>query len=497
MGFMKRAYLYITRKKGKSALLFAVLLIMATFVLTGLSVGGASKLAQENLRKSLGGEFSLAVNYSQENPYNSAARVVDVDEPDSRGGNNIQAYTKMPISQKEIDAIMGIDGIDSYDAKKEYFINVEDIDYFPGSVPVDSNMKDMAKAWIIGNTAETSYFRSGSLTLTEGSHIGTQDSHAVIISKDLAELNGLSVGDILSLPGRNERVDRDTLYLSGENIVKVEIVGIFEITDPMLENGRTAEIASQHDMLENKMFFDMNSFRELIPGYPVGFDNVVFNVNDPVQLDGILSRVKAISSIDWRAFVLGVNNQTYLQASAPLEKLDGLIASILAIIAIVSALILSLILTMWAKSRIHETGIFLSVGIGKMVIIGQYLTEALIIAVLAFGLSFFTSNMVAEQVGNSLLRQEIQQATQYEEMQADNTDDEDYATSFSFAGESNEGNISETANSVEDTRISVAIGVYNLIQLYLFGFAIILISVGVSGTTVMRFKPKEILSKMS
>ena len=57
MNFLKRAMLYVTRKKGKSIVLFCILLIMATFVLSGLSIGKATKQAQQNLRQSLGGSF--------------------------------------------------------------------------------------------------------------------------------------------------------------------------------------------------------------------------------------------------------------------------------------------------------------------------------------------------------------------------------------------------------------------------------------------------------
>ena len=57
MGTVKRAFLYVTRKKGKSVLLFFVLLIMATFVLSGLSIEKASQAEQKNLRQSLGGVF--------------------------------------------------------------------------------------------------------------------------------------------------------------------------------------------------------------------------------------------------------------------------------------------------------------------------------------------------------------------------------------------------------------------------------------------------------
>ncbi len=38
MSIFKRAFLYVTRKRGKTILLFTILMIMATFVLTGLSI---------------------------------------------------------------------------------------------------------------------------------------------------------------------------------------------------------------------------------------------------------------------------------------------------------------------------------------------------------------------------------------------------------------------------------------------------------------------------
>ena len=69
MGFIKRAFLYVAKKRGKSALLFIILLVMATFVLTGLSIEKATRATQDNLRYALGGEFEMAPDYSENNPY--------------------------------------------------------------------------------------------------------------------------------------------------------------------------------------------------------------------------------------------------------------------------------------------------------------------------------------------------------------------------------------------------------------------------------------------
>ena len=107
MGTMKRAFLYVTRKKGKSILLFLILLVMATFVLTGLSIEKSSHEAQQSLREALGGEFEVVVDFSENNPY--AKREND-------GEGNVNLYTEYPITQEIIDAVMTVNGIKSYDA---------------------------------------------------------------------------------------------------------------------------------------------------------------------------------------------------------------------------------------------------------------------------------------------------------------------------------------------------------------------------------------------
>ena len=45
--------------------------------------------------------------------------------------------------------------------------------------------------------------------------------------------------------------------------------------------------------------------------------------------------------------------------------------------------------------------------------------------------------------------------------------------------------------------IQISIGLESLVMLYIIGFAIIIVAVCVSSITVMRLKPREILSKMS
>ncbi len=482
MRIIKRAYLYVTRKKGKSILLFFILLIMATFVLTGLSTQKASQEAQKNLREALGGEFYVSVELSESNPY---FRVVD----DGEGA--LDLYTELPVTQDMINAIMEISGIEKYDASAQTLVSTN-LTIFPGNVPLKGELNNKVYARTVAGTENNSFFQSGIMELAEGKHITGNESNAAVISRDMADQNNLQIGDSISLQADEE--------------AEVKIIGIYEIRKP--DPAFTSVVT--YEKLENQIFIDTSALQSLFGDMPVGFYEAAFSVYDPAQLDSIMAEVKGLSAIDWRAFKVAADNQTYLDAAAPLQKLQALVSSIIWVIVLVSAVILSLILTMWGRSRIHETGVFLSLGIGKMRIIGQYLAEVLMIAVIAFGCSYFTSSAVAGQLANGLLQQNIpaseEQAAGVTITKKDGFSEDvvvsikdDSALSDMPSGQDTAPEVEVAADGAEADReqIRVTIDSYNMLQLYLIGIIVIILSVGISSLSVMRLKPREILSKMS
>ena len=482
MRIIKRAFLYVTRKKGKSILLFFILLIMSTFVLTGLSTQKASQEAQKNLREALGGEFYVSVELSESNPY--FRRVDD-------GEGALDLYTELPVTRDMINAIMEIGGIEKYDASAQTLVSTN-LTIFPGNVPLKGELNNKIYARTVAGTENNSFFQSGIMELTEGKHITGNESNAAVISRDMADQNSLQIGDSISLQADEE--------------AEVRIIGIYEIRKP---DPAYASVVT-YEKLENQIFIDTSALQDLFGDMPMGFYEVAFSVYDPAQLDSIMSEVKGLSAIDWRAFEVAADNQTYLDAAAPLQKLQALVSSIIWVIALVSAVILSLILTMWGRSRIHETGVFLSLGIGKMRIIGQYLAEVLMIAVIAFGCSYFTSSAVAGQLANGLLQQNIpaseEQAAGVTITKKDGFSEDvvvsikdDSALSDMPSGQDTAPEVEVAADGAEADReqIRVTIDSYNMLQLYLIGIIVIILSVGISSLSVMRLKPREILSKMS
>lgn len=215
-----------------------------------------------------------------------------------------------------------------------------------------------------------------------------------------------------------------------------------------------------------------------------GFDALQITVDDPQDMDRIIDAVRRLPDMDWAAFTIDPDSSAYESAAAPLAALSTLVVILLAVIIAVSVTVLALLLTLWTKTRIHEIGVLLSVGIRKSSVIGQHLVEVLLIAALAFGLAYFTSSAMAGQVGDRLVKGY---------MQAEEETGENVAASAVDFG----ADALSTAPLPAEKGIQVSVALDSFALLCLMGAAIISAAVSVSSVTVMRLKPREILSKMS
>ncbi len=477
MSIIKRAFLYVARKRGKTILLFAILLIMATFVLTGLSIWKASEAAQLNLRQSLGGKFDIYVDW-ENSPYVVKEIIKDneFDEETGKTSTSFLLYSTVQLTPEEIAAINSVPGVKYSSARYDVLARFDNLSLFPGTVSVAENLQHRTKVFGVCGTETDELFTTGTLTLTEGRHITSEDQSVAIISGDLAEKNELHIGDYITTHIYNPEDDDFT----GEEM-QVQIIGLFtpNVTEQL------GETVTTFDKIQNRIFMDLQtSIKINNDEINYGFLAVNVTIDDPQNMKQVVSAVKNLPVIDWNAFTIEIDNEVYEKAAAPLTTLNELVVTLLVVIIVVSAIILALILTLWTKTRIHEIGVFLSVGIWKSAVIGQYLTEVLLIAVFAFGLSYFTSNAVAGQIGNHLLEQSVQ------------VEQEDNSSSTPSAVDVGADTLIQKPLPTENG-IQVSVEPDSLALFYLIGFAIIIVAVSISSITVMRLKPREILSKMS
>lgn len=152
-----------------------------------------------------------------------------------------------------IDVIMGISGIEKYDASAQPLVSTN-LAIFPGNVPLKGDINNKVYARTVAGTEDNSFFQSGVMELAEGNHIMGNEGNAAVISKDMAEQNNLKIGDPISL-----KADEET---------EVKIIGIYEILkpDPVFESIVT------YEKLENQIFIDIDTLQNLF-----GDDTVLKN----------------------------------------------------------------------------------------------------------------------------------------------------------------------------------------------------------------------------
>jgi len=410
----------------------------------------ATKDTSAELRESTGTSFTMERNLG------TATR--------SNSGNNF-VYQQEFITDEMIEEIAKIDGIKGYNAKKEGLPDLQDVNGNNLETIVYTNwyddpiLKYSTKAFASFNTSYDSLFTSNKFELNEGRHITAEDENTAIISNDLAKKYNIKVGDKIKFALTEEFVavekEKGTSDIS-VNDVEVEVIGIFNISSEQSDK----QALAQYELYENYVFTDITFFKKLYSTWPLGmeelkegYESVDFFVTDPAQLSSIMSEVSNISSINWDNFTLTANDEVFQQSASSMSNVEKLITTMLIVVVVISATIVTLILSMWLKSRVRETGILMAVGISKYKILLQHVLEVAVIAVFAFGLSYFASGMIAGNLG-----------------------------------------------SILDSSISagnVMVTVSNFILVCAVGTLILLLAIGISSIPVMRMKPREILSKMS
>lgn len=386
-----------------------MLLLITVSVMVGISIRDGTAKAAENLRATIGASFTMSGNIN------------NLDFRDNEAGYTAE---KISISLNTVEQMITVEGIKTYNAEQHTSVAAEGIDYLSG----------MSSGSLSANT-ETAYqtdFMNGILELAEGRHITEDDRDAALISYKLASENNLQVGSELIL----ESASGD----SGEQ-TKVLIVGLYSSDDKMEYDNDT--IFTTHDV-----------YWKLSGQKPFGYSgNITFYVTDPKELNHIMEQIQQITSIQWEDYFIRINESEYKAVAYQIQTMERLTEILITVIAGVGFIVVALVLAMRIKNRIHEAGIFLSVGESAPQIMLQLICEILMIAVLVFLASPMLGWFIVGQV--------------------------------------------EAALKNMGTVIAMPISLKTMALQFLLETLIIVFAVVTAALPVARMKPKDILSKMS
>ena len=277
-------------------------------------------------------------------------------------------------------------------------------------------------------------------TLEEGRHIQPDDSYAVLISKELADKNGLSVGDDI------------TMYdLDSDSENTFEIVGIFSGTEGMSKDAMMAD-----GIPANQGYIDMNSYNEIFDRDAMELGSLDVYVDSAENVQDVLETIQNLPEIKDKTFTYSTDTENFDLISNPLSSIQTMVDTAVIVIAVTGAAIIVLLLVLWTRGRKKEAGILMAVGRSKLEIVLQFLTENILIAIPAVAASFGLTALLADKVGAYL--------------------------------------VSQTARDI--TGLNVTIHSADIAAVYGIGALILILAVLLAAVTVIRLKPREILSQM-
>ncbi|MFL6978204.1 ABC transporter permease [Bacillus inaquosorum] len=484
MNFIKRAFWNMKAKKGKTLLQLFVFTVICVFVLSGLTIQSAAQKSSELARQELGGSVTLQVD-----------RQKQMEKQQDSGEK--RSFESTPIKVSDANKLTALDHVKSYNYTTSASANAGNFDAIESSSSSDSSSSssssnnknsqgggqggpqmvqaDLSIEGVI-STALVDDFSDGDSKITDGRAITKSDvgKKVTVINETLAEENDLSVGDSITI---ESATDEDTT-------VKLKIVGIYKTTSSGDDQAQNFSFLNPY----NKLYTPYTATAALKgDDYKNTIDSAVYYMDDAKNIDAFVKAAKK-TSIDFDTFTLNTNDQLYQQMVGPIENVASFSKNVVYLVSVAGAVILGLIVMMSIRERKYEMGVLMAIGEKRWKLIGQFLTEILIVAVIAIGIASLTGNLVANQLGNQLLTQQISSSTDSTQTASGQMPGGGGGMGGGMFGHS-------SANVDVIDSLNVAVSMNDMLVLGGIGIFIAIIATLLPSISVLRLHPKTILTK--
>lgn len=438
MTFLNRAWLSVTRRKGKSLLLFAIIFIIANVIAGAISIQQASKRVEEKIKYNMGATASIDYDYK------ALEKEYAKDET---------FMVENSLTPEIIEQIGQSSYVKYYDYNATASLGSEALEYY-----VPDYLKEQSEQGMYMTGGGEEYYAFGlkgvqypkildieekKINLLDGRVLTQEEvdsgAKVVLISKTIAELNNLKVGDRITLTsygvdyngGMTEEGTPDIKATNLEDF-DFEIVGIFEVpkTDAKgssedsqstsqgdadeMNNAFMEQLANNTIYVPNKVASEANlasrDFYANLYGEESGISDSeyytpVYVLNKPEDIDKFKEENQALIP---KYYAIMASSDQYDTIAGPVQSMSKLAGYVLVVAILATILIITLVILLFLRDRKHELGIYLSFGEAKNKVFAQILVEVLLIAFVAITLAVLTGNLIANGLSGSLIQNQLE-----------------------------------------------------------------------------------------
>ena len=506
---LKRSWLSIKRKLGRTVLLTLIFFIMANLVLAAITIKSAVSAQMDYAKSTLGGTVTIQADMS-------AIREQQKTEIEE-GGDRKEMFKEMVRPAVNVDTANEIAAYSEYVKDYSYQIsasaNANDLETVETKGFGGGNMPDMPGGFRRSNSSSSdtldaditisginayayiSGVQNESMELKDGTYFDEDSADQALISYEFAELNELAVGDTFKIKN---------IYT--EKAIKLTVIGIYDSSE-FNANANTiymnTETAAQ--FLSEDDYNDGNYEVSDVKYYMLTSENAEEFVNK-IKDD--------FPDLAEDNLTIAVDTSEYDAMSGSIESVGSFATTILIIVIVAAIVIITLIVTINIKDRRYEMGVLLSLGAKKSNIIAQAATELLIVGTLGFALASLSGTFLAKSMGNSILESQIASSSQQAEnnfgrpgaqigggnmpsMPGGNMPDmPDMPGSDDSSDSNSRKSMKDVIASRNQNNVELDINATptDFLLLFVTGYLVIILALILPSINILRYQPKAILA---
>lgn len=394
MNFVKRAWLNLRFKKGRTALLILVTSAIMLFVLAGLLIKSAATTATQKAKDSVGATLTLSANRE------AAFKKMRSTTSTTSGKPTMPKLTTSPVKLSTAKQIASLSGVSSYSATVSTSANAKGFDAietssssssgFGGKMPggTSASSGDITVSGVT-STASNANFSDGTYTITSGRGLKASDADTknVVIETNLAKSNSLKVGSTIKLKSTT----------GSKSIYTLKVVGIYKA-----KSSATASMGPGQSDPANTVFTG-TAFANTLKGskYAGTADSVTFNVSTPSKVSSVKAQAKKL--INTSKYSINSDDASYQIVKSSMKSVTGFANKIVWLVVIAGTIILALIVILMIRERRYEIGVLLSLGESRMKIIAQFFVELLVVLVIGVGVAGVGGKFVGDKLAQQIV----------------------------------------------------------------------------------------------
>lgn len=482
MSILKRAWLSVVRRKGKSLILLIVVFILGNLIAGTFAIKQATTRVEQNLKNKLGYNATVTIDY--EKLYENIDDFSNFEEP--------------VIPEEMIKKIGSLPEVKFYDYSRKFYLmtkTMKAIEMEGGDFEIyRSDDNDMSSQFSLQGVEHLDLLdvKVGRIEMVDGRVFNEEDllgaEIPVILSEELMTANNYRLDEVIDVTASLENLmmgqEGDPLKLD----YKFKIVGSFK----PVTFGKDKDKNGNYSVVEmfNRIYLPNQFVKQMVDteiklaeekGIDVSenynyqdvlsdnFRDSVFITESDAALNSFVEQANEMIS---DGLIIKTSQEAFSMISFSMTMLASFASATLKGSALITVIVLSLVVVLFLRDRKHEMGIYLALGDRQWKVLSQVTLEVVMITLMGLTLSFGSALMLANKVSETMISNTYQ-----EEILID--------TSSSYLPAVNLSEVNDD--------YTIKITPSYVISIYAIGTAVAIAASVVPMFYVTRVKPKKIL----